>query len=65
MNKRNVKVSTDGKTWSAEWADRALDDDDRYEADDTIFVRAEGSTEKQMWGNLALALDNWYRETRT
>ena len=63
MNKQNVKVTQDGDTWLAEWCDRALDDADRY-APDSIFLYAEGGTEKEMWANMAFVYDQWMLETR-
>ncbi len=65
MNKANVLVFTyhERGIVAGEWADRAPDDDDR-QASDTIFIYAEGATEKEMWAKLSLAYDEWVRSTR-
>ncbi|MBT7538608.1 MAG: hypothetical protein HN683_04670 [Gammaproteobacteria bacterium] len=72
MNKNNIKHwEENGKLYS-EWADRALDDDDRYEPDsicicvevtlvdyDTREI-AEGILYRKMWD----AYDAWVLDTR-
>ena len=64
MNKQNVKVTFKDDFYIAEWADRSLDDEDRYKEDDTIFLWASGQTEKEMWTNLAYVYDRWIDDTR-
>jgi hypothetical protein len=72
MNKQNIKHwEKDGKLYS-EWADRALDDDDRYTPDGIVItvdiviadfaskVVAEGKLYNKMWA----AYDQWIKETR-
>lgn len=38
ISKRNIKYWADGDLFYAEWADRALDDDERYREDAIIFT---------------------------
>ena len=63
MNKQNIKTWEDGGQVFKEWADRALDDDDRY-ADDSIILVASGPDEKSAMTAIVNAYDNWINETR-
>lgn len=63
MNKHNVIVTEQNGEFIAEWADRAPDDEDRY-APDAIILKARGKTEKEMWADMALAYDTWFKKTR-
>ncbi len=50
----------------AEWSDRSLDDEDRY-AGDSIIIKVsvpKEQGEKALWSAMALALDEWMRDTR-
>ncbi len=63
MNKHNVKVTRCDGILRAEWADRAPDDEDRYN-DDAIIIAVEvpeEDGEKAMWGKMALAYDTWVK----
>lgn len=66
MNKQNIKTyNRAGKLW-AEWSDRSLDDEDRY-AGDSIIIKVsvpKEQGEKALWSAMALALDEWMRDTR-
>ena len=66
MKKENVVLYGETETeLTAEWADRALDDDDRYEADDTIFIRVSVPKEqgrKALNTQLHKAYDEWIEE---
>lgn len=70
MNKKNVKYSRKGDFMFAEWADRALDDEDRYNEDGTVIevsapiCDCERLTKKRVNSLLDEAYDQWIRETR-
>ena len=63
MNKKNnVLYGETEDTLTAEWADRALDDEDRYKRDDTIFIRVQVPKEhgiKALHTELHKAYDEW------
>ena len=66
MNKKNIKTwERDGRLY-AEWADRAVDDDDRY-THDTVFVEVNvpvTAGERALWSEMAQAYDQWVQDTR-
>lgn len=70
MNKDNIKYWYEGDQYHAEWADRALDDDDRYEDDSIIICVSVDATgdknkdEKNVNTEMCAALDKWFEETR-
>lgn len=65
MNKQySVLYGETDTELTAEWADRSLDDDDRYE-DDTIFIRVSVPKEKgrkELHTQLHKAMDEWHEE---
>lgn len=66
MNKQNVKIWEAEGTLYAEWADRSLDDDDRYS--DTSIILAVSvpveQGEKKLMAEMARAYDQWIYRTR-
>ena len=70
MNKHNVKYwETETGFMLAEWADRALDDDDRYADDSIIITVTHEKTDnpiadlKRLNGKMAEAYDQWLTDT--
>ena len=63
MNKQNIKTWQEGDEVVKEWADRSLDDDDRY-ADDAIILVARGKDDKAAQTEMVILYDQWIRETR-
>ena len=65
MNKRDSVLYGETETeLTAEWSDRALDDDDRY-AEDSIFIRVSVPKEqgrKALNSQLHKAMDEWIEE---
>lgn len=67
MNKQVVLYGETETTLTAEWADRALDDEDRWTDPTTIFIRVEVAKErgrKALNMELHKAYDEWMEETR-
>ncbi len=63
MNKTNIKTWQEGDEVVKEWADRALDDDDRY-AEDAVILVARGKDEKSAQTEMVILYDQWIRDTR-
>ncbi len=64
-----TKVTREDGKLKGEWSDRSLDDDERYTAEDSVFLYAEvdeGSDDEKRL-NLALInkFDQWIKATRT
>jgi hypothetical protein len=70
MNKNNIKYWSKNDRYYAEWSDRALDDDDRYEDDSIILtvscdaVGDERLDKKNVNTLMFRKYDEWIRETR-
>ncbi len=70
MNKKNIKQWEEDGYLFAEWADRSLDDDDRYEDDSIILVvktpliEDKNKQEKNINTLMSEKYDQWVRETR-
>ena len=66
MNKQNVKTWQEDGRLHGEWADRSLDDDDRY-ADDAVIITADVPAEggeKALMAALYNKFDEWIEATR-
>lgn len=70
MNKQNIKYWYEGDSYFAEWADRALDDDDRY-AEDSIIIKVfvpathdERIDRKNVNTLMFKKYDEWIKATR-
>ena len=60
----NVKYGETPTMLTAEWSDRALDDEDRYE-EDSVFIRVESPKalgKKALMAALYEAYDAWIKE---
>ncbi len=62
MNRHNVIYGETEETLTAEWCDRAPDDDDRYTNPTSIFIRVEvpkAGGQKTLNSAMAVAYDKW------